>query len=176
MFLWPSFSYVLLRDMMTTFAAGIAWGGASGGRRVQCRGGAPGQAPARGRAKGKLQTRMFVLEPCSPSVTLVTNPHMHVGHAKVKFSAQLNMVSALQCPGICAVCHRCVWVFGVGPGPLSLHPGGPLCWHSHGGFPWWNALALGRIAGTVHHLQPAGAPIVWSSFSYVLLSTPCCCA
>jgi hypothetical protein len=105
-------------EMMTAFAAGIPGGGAGPGP-----GPGPGAAPvagagggAGGRPVGRpLVDHMYVLEPCSPSVTLTTNPHMHVGHAKVKFSAQLNMVSRGSMPGWARV------VGPVGTGLLGTH-------------------------------------------------------
>jgi hypothetical protein len=43
-------------------------------------------------------------------VMLTTNPHMQVGHAKVKFSAQLNMVRTwvLVCMCVCVCVYVCI--------------------------------------------------------------------
>ncbi len=49
---------------------------------------------------------MYLLEPCSPSVTMVTNPQMKAGAAKVKVTAQLNMVG-MECERAVLPCCRC---------------------------------------------------------------------
>ena len=98
------FSTLAPAALMTAFADGIAGSGVGGS------GGGAGSGTGGGGSSSRPPLdHTYVLEPCSPSVTLTTNPQMKVGHAKVKFAAQLNMVrySIGLCEWRFVWCQRC---------------------------------------------------------------------